>query len=226
MLIDLKRACVIELLPERTQAAVIASLQQQGPAFCQAIEVFSCDMWDGFVNSATAVLPNATIVIDRFHVMRQLHEAIDKARRALRHRQPDQDVLKRLRWLFLKHPAELTPDEQPRLEQAFQAFPEVEQLWQLKEDFRRWYDTFDCPDQADWWLSQWIDQAKALGNRYLDTFVKTLQRWRTSILNFFVHRITNGLVEGINNIIKAINRRAFGFVNFDHFRLRVLLECR
>lgn len=226
VLIDLERACVIELLPNRTQDDVMAYLRQKGPAFCQAIEVFSCDMWDGFVNSAKALLPNATVVIDRFHVMRQLHAAIDKARRALRRQHPDEEVLKRLRWLLLKHPEALTPDEHARLEQAFAAFPELEQLWQLKEDLRHWYDTLACPDTATWWLTQWIEQATALGNRYLDAFVKTVQHWRQSILNFFLQRITNGLVEGINNIIKAIKRRAFGFVNFEHFRLRVLLECR
>lgn len=225
VVIDLERACVIELLPGRTQEEVMAYLRQQGAGFCQAIEVFSCDMWDGFVNSAKALLPNATVVIDRFHVMRQLHDAIDKARRALRRKHPDQEVLKRLRWLLLKHPEDLTLDEPARLEQAFAAFPELEQLWQLKEAFRRWYDTIDCPDKADWWLAHWIDQAHALGNRNLDRFVKTLCYWRQSILNFFLQRITNGLVEGINNIIKAIKRRAFGFMNFAHFRLRVLLEC-
>lgn len=226
VLIDLERACVIDLLPHRTQAYVMAYLRAKGSAFCQGIEVFSCDMWDGFVNSAKAVLPHAEIVIDRFHVMQNLHKAIDKERRALRRKHPENEVLKRLRWLLLKHPEDLALDEKARLDLAFSAFPALEQIWQLKEDFRRWYDTFDCPEKADWWLDHWIDQAKALENRYLDTFVKTLQRWRTYILNFFNHRITNGLVEGINNMIKAIKRRAFGFRLFEHFRLRVLLECR
>ena len=226
VLIDLERACVIDLLPSRKQAYVISYLKEKGAAFCQTIEVFSCDMWDGFINTAKAVLPNATVVIDRFHVMQNLHDAIDKARRALRRKHPEEAVLKRLRWLLLKHPEDLSPDEKIRLEHAFSAFPQVEQLWQLKEDFRRWYDTFDCPHKADWWISQWIEQAKTLENRYLDAFVKTLSRWRTYILNFFINRITNGLVEGINNMIKAIKRRAFGFRLFEHFRLRVLLECR
>ena len=188
----------------------MAYLRTKGAAFCQAIEVFSCDMWDSYINSAKAILPHAKIVIDRFHVMQNLHDVIDNTRRALRR----------------KHPQDLRSDEKVRLEQAFSCFPDLEQIWQLKEDFCKWYDLFDCPDKADWWLTHWVDQAKALENPYMDRFLKTLNRRRSYILNFFIHRITNGLVEGIKNIIKAIKRRAFGFTRFDHFRLRVLLECR
>ena len=226
VLVDLERACVIDVLPCRSQPYVMAYLRTKGPAFCQAIEVFSCDMWDSYINSAKAILPHAKIVIDRFHVMQNLHEVIDNTRRSLRRKYPENEVLKRLRYLLLKHPQDLRSDEKVRLEQAFSCFPDLEQIWQLKEDFCKWYDLFDCPDKADWWLNHWIDQAKALENRYLDGFLKTLNRRRSYILNFFMHRITNGLVEGINNIIKAIKRRAFGFMRFDHFRLRVLLECR
>lgn len=98
-------------------------------------------------------------------------------------------------------------------------------MYQLKEDLRLWYDHFPDPEQAVRWLDQWIPQAQDLKNQYLDTFIATLQRWRPKILNFFYKGITNGLVEGINNVLKLILRRAFGYANFDHFRLRALAEC-
>ena len=226
VLVDLERACVLDLLPDRKQAYLLSYFQKKGRAFCEQIEVFSCDMWDGFVNLARKLMPNATIVVDRFHVMGQLHQALDQYRRALRRADPDAEELKRLKWVLLKHPEDLTQEETMRLEQAFEAFPQLEQAWQLKEDLRLWFDTFDTPERADRWLSAWIEQALALGNRYINTFVDTLHRWRQYILAFFQHRTTNGIVEGINNLIKAIKRRAYGFRNFDHFRLRVLCECR
>jgi transposase len=226
VLVDLERACVIDLLPDRKKAYLLAYFRKKGKAFCEQIEVFSCDMWDGFLNTARTLMPNAEIVVDRFHVMGQIHQALDKYRRALRRADPMAEVLKRLKWVLFKHPQDLTEEETTRLEQAFEAFPQLEQVWQLKEDLYLWFETFDQPQLADCWLSSWIEQAHSLNIRYLDTFVDTLQRWRKYIVAFFQYRITNGMVEGINNLIKAIKRMAYGFRNFDHFRLRVLFECR
>ena len=196
VLIDLERAGVYDLLPGRTQDYLIPYFEKKGKAFCHRISVFSCDMWDGFVNVAHALMPNATIVVDRFHVMGQLHQALDKYRRALRRTHPNSEALKHLRWVLLKHPESLTEKETLRLEQAFQAFPQLEQVWQLKEDLYRWFETFQTPQPADLWLTEWIKQAAALDNRYIHAFVKTLQRWRHYIVAFSHHRITNGLVEG------------------------------
>lgn len=226
VLVDLQRACVVDVLKERTQAYLTDYFRQKGEPFLAHIEVFSSDMWDGFINVATTLMPNAVIVIDRFHVMKNLHKALDEFRRSLRRVYSAADVLKHVRWPLLKHPSSLTEAEHTQLEQAFAFCPQLEQLYQLKEDFRRWYDGFTCPHQAAPWLDHWLDQARALANPHLDTFVGTVTRWKAYILNFFCHRITNGLVEGINNTIKLIKRRAFGYLNFEHFRLRVLVECR
>lgn len=225
VLIDLQTGCLVEILKERTQAYLMAFFQQKGDDFLSQIEVFSCDMWDGFVTVAETLMPNAVIVVDRFHVMGNLHRALDSFRRALRRIHKDAPVLKNLRWVLLKHAQDLTDDEQLRLENAFNFCPQLEQMYQLKEDLRLWYDHFPDPEQAVRWLVQWIEQAQDLKNQYLDTFIATLQRWRPKILNFFSRGITNGLVEGINNVLKLILRRAFGYANFDHFRLRALAEC-
>lgn len=226
VLVDLQRACVIDVLKERTQAYLTDYFRQKGEGFLAQIEVFSSDMWDGFINVATTLMPNAVIVIDRFHVMSNLHKALEEFRRSLRRIYTGVDVLKHLRWPLLKHPATLTEAERAQLEQAFAFCPQLEQVYQLKEDFRRWYDGFACPHQAATWLEQWLDQARALEHPAMNTFVGTVTRWKAYILNFFHHHITNGLVEGINNVIKLIKRRAFGYLNFEHFRLRVLTECR
>ena len=61
-------------------------------------------------------------------------------------------------------------------------------------------------------------------NRFLAPFLKTFKRWKGYVVNYFQGRYSNGLVEGINNKIKLIKRRAFGYVNFDNFRRRVIIE--
>lgn len=182
-------------------------------------------MWDEFIKVAETLMPNAMIVVGRFHVVGNLHCAIDSFRRRLRRENKDEESLKKLRWILLKHGQELNEEERVRLEKAFDFEPQLEQMYQLKEDFRLWYDTFTSKSEADDWLTHWIEQAKALNNTFLDTFVATVSKWRDKILNFFVDGVSNGMVEGLNNVLKLILRRAFGYANFNHFRLRVLAEC-
>ena len=226
VLIDLERACVIDILPKRTVEYLSAYFRNKGEVFLSGIEIFSSDMWDGFVKVAQKLMPQAMIVVDRFHVTGQLCDALDRYRRHLRRDHPKQEVLKGIKWLLLKHREELTEEEQDRLEAAFECFPQLEQCYFLKETFRLWFDQFHSLEKAERFLGFWIEQAEALQNRYLDRFLKTLCRWKDKILNYFRCGVTNGLVEGMNHAIRQIMRRAYGYSNFQHFRLRVLVECR
>jgi transposase len=226
VLVDLERACVIDLLPERTVEYLTNYFQSKGEAFLSGVEVFSTDMWKGFVKVAQALMPQALIVVDRFHVVRQLADALDRYRRHLRRKHPDVEELKGIKWLLLKPKEDLSQKDHARLEAAFARFPQLEQCYLLKETLRHWFDHFEDRQEAEHFLRAWITQAQALENRYLNRFLKTLARWKDKILNYFEDRISNGLVEGINHAIRQIKRRAYGYSNFHHFRLRVLLECR
>jgi transposase len=72
--------------------------------------------------------------------------------------------------------------------------------------------------------SAWVLKAKSTGNRYLAKFVTTLKNWWEEILNFFIERVTNGFVEGLNGVLRTIMRVAFGYRNFVNFRLRIFAQ--
>ena len=171
-------------------------------------------------------MTQALIVVDRFHVAGQLADALDRYRRFLRRHHPNVEELKGIKRLLLKHKEELSQEDRDRLEAAFARFPQLEQCYLLKEMLRHWFDHFEDRQKAEHFLGYWIKQAQALENRYMNRFLKTLDRWKDEILNYFGCGITNGLVEGINHAIRQIKRRAYGYSNFQHFRLRVLVECR
>lgn len=116
-------------------------------------------------------------------------------------------------------------EEQVRLEQMYALSPQLKQLHQLKEAFRTISETDHSREQACQHLEAWIVQVEASGVKSLGKFVQTLRHWWEQILNYFSERLTSGLVEGLNNRLKLIKRRAFGYRNFEHFRLRVLEEC-
>lgn len=223
---DLERACVIELLPQRTAEVLTSAFQSKEEAFLSGGEIFSSDMGKGFVKVAQALMPQALIVGDRFHGAGQLADALDRYRRHLRRQPPNVEELKGIKGLLLKHKEDLSQEDRDRLEAAFARFPPLEQCYLLKETLRHWGDHFEDRQEAEHFLGSWIAQAQALGNRYLDRFLKTLARWKDKILNYFEGRISPGLVEGITHAIRQIKRRAYGDSHFPHFRLRVLVECR
>ncbi|MBU0492847.1 MAG: transposase [Chloroflexi bacterium] len=174
-----------------------------------------------------AKLPQAHIVADRFHVMKQLAHQLDLLRRALQKRADPAryELLRGNRWLLIKNRQDLKPEEEATLRQILAASNELRVLYLLKEEFRTICERIHDQAQAGRFLQAWGWKAVTTGNRYLLRFVQTLRNWWREFLNYFDDRVTQGFVEGINRAIRGIINRAFGFRNFDNFRLQVLVEC-
>jgi transposase len=216
---------VLDLLADRSQESLETWLQQRGPVWCAQVETCCADMWDAYHTVAKAQLPHAQCVVDRFHVMKNLTDAITKARRTIQ-RQADeatQAVLKGGRWLLVKNRENLTAEETAQLTQMLTVSPELKTCYELKEAFRTWFAESADRASAASELRDWQTKAQATGLRSLQAFVKTLDNWRESILNYFNGRHSNGFAEGVNLKIKMLNRCGFGFRNFEHFRLHVLV---
>lgn len=216
---------VLDVLPERTKASLEAWFVQRGAEWCAAVEVCCADMWDPYHEAARRHLPNARLVVDRFHVMKNLNDALTKARRTIQ-RQADEatrQVLKGARWLLVKNREHLTDEDREKLEAMLAASPQLRTCYQLKEDFRAWWTQSPDRPAAEAGLTRWLQQVEQSGLKALQTFTGTLTNWRERILNYFDGRFTNAFAEGVNLKIKLIHRRAFGYRNFQHFRLHILV---
>ncbi len=216
---------VLDVLKERTKDALCAWLEQRGAEWRAQVEVLCADMWDAYHEAAAVLLPNAKRVVDRFHVMKNLNDALSKARRTIQNQADEvtKALLKGCRWWLVKNRENLDADDQADLEQALAASPELKACYQLKEEFRAWFNQANDRKSAEHWLQGWIRQVEASGFRALKAFVKTLQNWQEAILNYFDGRHTNGFAEGVNLKIRLIHRRAFGYRNFEQFRLHILV---
>ena len=158
--------------------------------------------------------------------MKQLNERLTQARRAIQ-KQADEatrQVLKGSRWILVKTRDNLNTKEEAKLQAVLDISPELRTMYLLKEEFRLICDKARDRQQAARFLLAWISKVRATGNVRLLKFVSTLRNWWDEFLNYFIARVSQGFVEGINNAIRAIIRRAFGFRNFDHFRLQVLAQ--
>jgi transposase len=202
-----------------------ASSSACGQAWCAEVQTCCADRWDAYHEAAQAFLPNAPLVVDRFQVMKNLNAALTTARRAIQKQAdvPTQEVLKGSRWLWVKNREQLSAEDQAKLQKVLQASPILKECYDLKEAFRELFKQSLSREVADQKLTDWLRQVEATGLHALKSFVKTVMNWRASILNYFHGRYSNGFAEGVNLKIKLINRRAFGYTNFENFRLHVLV---
>jgi transposase len=224
ILSDLERHCILAILPNRKKKTLIHWLKTHPDR--QVIKVVSTDLWAPYRQAIKAVLPWATQVADRFHVMKLLNERLTQARRSIQKNADPQTyaILKGSRWILVKARHDLTLEEELHLQQILIICPQLRVMYLLKEEFRTICDKAQDRQQASRFLRAWIWKVEQTGDKRLLKFVKTLLNWWDEFLNYFVDRVTQAFVEGINNAIRAIIRRAFGFRNFDTFRLQVLAQ--
>lgn len=178
------------------------------------MEEVSADMWGGFPKVVEKVFPNAVLVIDRFHVMKAVNDELNKIRRQV-------GVFDRgSKFILLKNGEDLNEAETQKLEGLLQRSQRLKRAYTWKEEFRAIYEKSSTVEEGKQKIEQWLMQARKVYREVITTIRSHL----TGICNYFRNRTTNGVMEGINNRIKLIKRQAYGFVNFNNFRER-LLAC-
>jgi transposase len=224
VLSDLKGARVVELVENRTQEAAKELLETALTApQKQSVRSVTMDMWPAFANARAAVLPQAEVVHDRFHVAGYLNEAVDKTRKE-EHRQLSrrQDkTLSKTKYLWLRSEATLSEKQKQSLQALSGLELQTAQVWAFKECFRQF---FDCQTEygARVFFRQWFEAAVALGNTHLTKVAHMLDKHLTGLLAYIRHRVTNALAENLNGQIQRVKTNARGFRSFQNFRIAVL----
>jgi transposase len=202
------------VIDSHQQEDIIEALEQQPLAVRAQVEEVSVDMWGGFPKVVETVFPNAVVVIDRFHVMKAVNDELNKIRRQT-------GVLDRgSKFILLKNGQDLTTEEKLKLEQLLHQSKRLEKAYRWKEEFRAIYEHPLTVEEGKHQFNEWLNKARAVYSEVITTIRNHLD----GISNYFRNRTTSGAMEGINNRIKLIKRQAYGFVNFDNFRER-LLAC-
>lgn len=212
---------LLDILPNRYQATVeqyLRTLENK-----DAVQVVAIDMWQPYKRAIQKVLPKAAIVVDRFHVVRNMMWALDRVRRRIVEGNKElRTKLKRSRYLLLKNYIELDDKGQKKVLELLECSEALKQAYWLKEWFRGLYYNQHYETAVDQ-LEDWLCAAFNSKIPEIHYVMKTIQRWKQEILNYFRHRITTGFLEGINNKIKTIKRMAFGFRTPGILRAKALL---
>lgn len=189
------------------------------------VDAVAMDMSAAFVFAVTEHLPLATIVFDKFHVVKLMNEKLSDLRRELYREATDRldkDVLKGTRWLLMKNPDHLDDErnETARLQEALQLNQPLATAYYLKEDLRQLWSQ-KSKAAARKFLDRWIRRATSSSIRILQKFAKTLQAHRRGLLAWYDFRISTGPLEGVNNKVRTLQRTAYGYRDQEYFRLKL-----
>jgi transposase len=156
-------------------------------------------------------------VLDRFHIMKKMNEAIDQVRRDEAKRlvrDGYEPILKHARWCLLKRRENLTDKQTVKLSELLKYNLQAVRAHLLREDFQRFWH-YTSPAWAGKFLDEWCNRAMRSKLDPMKKVAATLRRHRELLLNWFrAHgEISSGVVEGFNNKAKLTSRKSYGFRN-------------
>jgi transposase len=205
--------------PKRTQATLRRGLAALGPQLVSGLRFVCTDMWRPYLNVIAAQAGQALHVLDRFHITAHLNQAVDQVRRAesgrLRGR-PLAERLKRMRWKLLRRGSRVRGRAKAKLHGLLRAKLATGRAWMLKETFQDFW-RYRSLTWASAFLDVWCTRALRSRLEPMQKVARMLRAHEELILNWFKAKgeISAGAVEGLNNKIRVVTRRSYGFRTYD-----------
>ena len=224
VLSDTKERCVIEVGETRT-ATASKTLLNKGLSEKQKKQIkgVSMDMWKGFMNAVKEELPNASIVHDKFHIIKYLNEAVDKTRRteSKELQKKNDKTLVSTKYIFLKKKENMTENQLTKFQQIQQMNLKTSQAWMAKENFKEFFNS-ETINQGKFFFAEWYHDIKQLALTKMIKVGEMLIKHADGLLNYIKHPINNAVAEWLNGKIQEIKTIGRGFGNFKNFRTAIL----
>ncbi len=189
------------------------------------IELAAMDMWKPFRNSVLKNAPNARIIFDKFHIMRHLSKALDEVRRGEYKRLSgkDRSYIKGQRYTLLSRRENLSLDGRRALKKLLQANRRLNTAYVLKEAFGQLWD-YRTERGARAFFERWKDSLKWQRLEPYKKFARMIEKHWDGIASYChpENKVSLGLVEGINNKIRVLQRRAYGYRDEEYLKLKII----
>ncbi len=217
---NVQECTLVDLLRNRSKETIIAYLGQLPHR--ERVRLVTMDMWRPYKDAVEASLPDATIVIDKFHVLKMANAAVERVRKQLRESLPSAQRrgLMHDRFVLLKREDDLTDREALLLSTWVKNYPVLGEIHRLKEAF---FGLYDCANAAEA-RSYFQTWEQSLTADHRAAFTELLTAWRTwhrHIVAYFDHPVTNAYTESLNNLIRATDRLGRGY-SFEALRAKML----
>ena len=221
IIVDPQNKIVLDILPNRFENELVKYFSQ----FTNKNEVkyFVCDMNPHFRQVARICFPQATIVADKYHVIRQVYWAMEKVRKNEQNKLSKRfrKYFKKSKHLLAKRTENLTPEEMDRLALMFEIAPRLADAYRIKNEF---LTVMRCKSSLEGKqrLIDWLFSVEVMDLPEFHDCTKAYHNWFREILNALDVPWTNGYIEGCNNKTKVLKRVSYGMRNFSNFRKRIL----
>jgi transposase len=222
---DLDRSCVVWIGAGKGRETIDRFFTETLSDYQRSqIKWACCDMSEAYIGAIKAHCCNATLVLDRFHIVKKLNEAVDEVRKQQWRQtsKKDRKTLKGLRWLLFRHSSTRTQEATRTLRQLEKLNRRIYRAWRLKDEFEPFWD-YKRPSAARAFLKNWTATAMRSRLEPIKSFVRTLRAHAEDIIAFVETRLTNAISEGLNRIIQIVKNRASGFRDLGPFSDMIFL---
>jgi len=210
---------------DRSEASMSQFYRFLGENKARRVRLAVMDMWKPFRNATHHHAPQAAILFDEFHVMKHLGEALDKIRKSEYARLEGQQrrFIKGQKYTLLSHPQNLTGTARKNLKLLLAANKRLNTAYVLKESFGQLWD-YSREVWARKFFENWRAQLKWQRLKPYEKFAQMIERHWDGIAAYCQseNKVALGFVEGLNNKIRVIQRRAYGLRDEEYLRLKIL----
>jgi transposase len=189
------------------------------------IEYACCDMSRAYISSIKTWLTKAKLIIDRFHMVKALNEAMDEVRKEewRKVQEVDKNALKGLRWMLFRHSSTRSKEETKTIiDKVRVSNNRIYRAWLLKDEFESFWE-YSYVGSAEKFLKRWITRALRSRLEPIRKFAKTLREHKDYILPYIDTGITNAKGEGINRLLQLLKNRSSGFMNLEAYKDMIYL---
>ncbi|MBI2026644.1 MAG: ISL3 family transposase [Deltaproteobacteria bacterium] len=223
---DLKSHKLIWVVEGRTTQALDSFFTVLGKDYCARLKTVAIDMCEAYEVSIKKNCTVASIVYDRFHVVKMLNEAVNEVRKEEidKAAAKKKKLLRNTKWLILTRESKLSTKQKNFLDELCAENKNIHKAVVFKELFMSIYQ-FPDPPLAEKHLIQCIVEAYQSGLAPLKKFAEFINRRKQGIMNWYFTKRTTSVSEGINNVVKTLRRSAYGYKNPNYFKLKILQKC-
>ncbi len=186
-----------------------------------AVKTVTMGMWKAYISAVKVLLPKATLIHDRFHLIWYLNKAIDQVRRR---EAKNNEELKHSRWALLKNEDKRTEKQDEVFKVIQTANFQVSIAWRLREEFKSIFGG-DSYSESDTYFGLWLESVKKESVKEVTKVAEMFERHYESVCNALCHEQSNGKAERINRKIQEIKTVSRGYRKFENFRSAVLFFC-
>jgi transposase len=206
---------LLAVAEHRTEASLRSCLDGLGKEFCVGVKFVCSDMWQPYLKVIGERMGQAIHVLDRFHIMKQFGKALDEIRAEEAKRLKKDGyvpVLKKTRWCLLKRPENLTDKETVKLAELLKYNLRTVRAYLHREDFQRFWE-YRSAAWAGKFLDEWTRRVMRSRLEPMKKVARMLRCHQPLILNWFRAKgeLSSGAVEGLNNKVKLVTRKSYGF---------------